>query len=162
MEQILAAVRTLPGALILEPREGDGTPEQVWGDAFCYYAPDGQVPQTVQPYATVVTKDYPGDTDSALDAPGRWRVNVHVDRATFRAFTGEEPRSLALPRDHAAADVVLPHPVYGELGWLCVVNPAARTTETLHRLLREAHEAATARVLRRRAAGDREQTGDHE
>ncbi|MFJ4878884.1 DUF6194 family protein [Streptomyces sp. NPDC088745] len=149
MDQILATVRALPGALVFEPREGDGTPELAWGDAFCYYAPDGQVPGHVQPYATVVTKDYPGDTASALDAPGRLRVNVRVDRATFRACTGEEPRALALPRDHTAVDVVLPHPVYGELGWLCVVNPAARTTDTLTELLRAAHEAARARALRR-------------
>ncbi|MCX5205210.1 DUF6194 family protein [Streptomyces sp. NBC_00237] len=151
MEQVLATVRALPGALVLAPREGDDVPEQAWGDAFFYYAPDGQVPQHVQPYATIVTKDYPGDTASALSTPGRWRVNVHVGRTTFRELTGEEPRSLALPRDHTAADLVLPHPVYGEIGWVCVVNPAARTSDTVSRLLREAHEAARHRAERRQA-----------
>ncbi|WP_189825705.1 DUF6194 family protein [Streptomyces finlayi] len=156
MEQILATVRALPGALVLAPREGDGTPELAWGDAFCYFAPDGQVPHHTQPYATIVTKDYPDDTASALDAPGRWRLNVRVARDTFRALTGEEPRSLTLPRDHTAADVLLPHPVYGSLGWLCVVNPAARTADLATRLLREAHEAARNRALRRRETDEGE------
>ena len=94
MEQIIDAVRDLDGALVVIPGPGSDAPELAWGDAFFYYAPDGVMPQHVQPYGTIVTKDYPDDTASELDAPGRWRVNVHVDRATFRRLTGEEPRSL--------------------------------------------------------------------
>ena len=52
--------------------------------------------------------------------------------------------------DLATADVVLPHPVYGALGWICVVNPGERTAGTVVRLLRTAHEAARARAVRRR------------
>lgn len=149
MEQIIATVRGLDGALVVVPEPGGEFPEIAWGDAFFYYAPDGRMPQNVQPYGTIVTKNYPGDTACDLDPPGRWRVNVHVDRATFRELTGEEPRSLTRPRDYAAADSVMPHPVYGALGWICVVNPAERTTDTVMRLLRDAHDAARARFERR-------------
>jgi hypothetical protein len=149
MEQILATVRTFEGALVLTPAPGDDVPEVAWGDAFFYYSPDGQIPPNVQPYATIVTKNYPDDTGSDLDPPGRWRLNVHVDRATFRQLTGEEPRSLTRPRDYAATDVVMPHPVYGALGWIAVVNPGDRSTDTLVQLLRAAHEAARARAQRR-------------
>ncbi|MEU9608073.1 DUF6194 family protein [Streptomyces sp. NPDC048057] len=149
MDQIIATVRGFDGALVLAPAPGGDYPELAWGDAFFYYAPDGEVPRRVQPYGTVVTKDYPDDTASDLDPPGRWRVNVHVDRATFRDLTGEEPRGADRPLDHAAVDVVLPHPVYGALGWICVVNPAQRTTDTVLRLLRDAHEAARSRFARR-------------
>ena len=105
MDQIIGAVRDLDGALVVIPGPGSDAPELAWGDAFFYYAPDGVMPQHVQPYGTIVTKDYPDDTASQLDAPGRWRVNMHVDRATFRRLTGEEPRSLTRARDHAATDV---------------------------------------------------------
>ncbi|MFD7628245.1 DUF6194 family protein [Streptomyces sp. NPDC059851] len=153
MEQIIATVRRFDGALVLVPGPGSDFPEPAWGDAFFYYAPDGRVPHRVQPYGTIVTKDHPGDTASDLDPPGRWRVNVHVDRATFRELTGEEPRSLRRPRDHAAVDSVLPHPVYGAVGWICVVNPGERTTDTVVQLLRSAHDAARARFERRREPG---------
>ncbi|MFJ6694849.1 DUF6194 family protein [Streptomyces sp. NPDC091272] len=151
MDQIIAAVRALPGALVVAPQPGDGLPEQAWGDAFFYHAPDGRMPTTVQPFATIVTKDHPGDTASALDAPDRWRVNVHVDRATFRELVGAQPREVDRTAvDHTVTDRVLPHPVYGELGWICVVSPGDRTTETVLRLLRAAHESARIRSLRRR------------
>ncbi|MEU8887723.1 DUF6194 family protein [Streptomyces sp. NPDC048442] len=148
-EQIITAVRGLDGALVVTPQQGDDFPELVWGDAFFFYAPDGRMPKNVQPYATIVTKNYPDDTASDLDPADRWRVNVHVDRATFWELTGEEPGALARPRDHAAADTVLPHPVYGALGWVCVVNPAEVATDTVVRLLRGAHDAARTRFARR-------------
>ncbi|MFJ1746501.1 DUF6194 family protein [Streptomyces sp. NPDC088116] len=153
MEQIIATVRGFDGALVFVPEQGGGFPELAWGDAFFYYAPDGRMPQNVQPYGTIVTKDYPDDTASDLDPPGRWRVNIHVDRATFREFTGEEPRGLSRPRDHAAADSVMPHPVYGALGWICVVNPGERTADTVARLLRGAHDTARSRYERRHEPG---------
>lgn len=159
MEQIIETVRGLDGALVVTPGPGDDLPELVWGDAFFYYAPDGQMPQNVQPYGTIVTKNYPDDVASDLDPPGRWRVNIHVDRATFRELTGQEPRGISDPGDYAAADCVLPHPVYGALGWVCVVSPGERTTETVVRLLRGAHDAARARFLRRHEAGHLPETG---
>ena len=151
MEQILSAVHDLEGALVLAPQAGSEFPEVAWGDAFFYYAPDGQVPEHIQPYATIVTKDYPDDAASRLDEEGRWRVNIHVDRQTFVRLTGEEPRSLTRARDFAAADVINPHPVYGALGWISIVNPGERTMSTAIELLHSAHGAARARYERRHA-----------
>lgn len=152
MQQIIDVVRGFEGALVFVPESGGEFPEVAWGDAFFYYAPDGRMPQHTPPYGTIVTKDYPDDSASDLDPEGRWRVNVHVDRATFVELTGEEPRRPSKPRDFAAADVVNPHPVYGALGWVAVVNPGDRTTATVLDLLRSAHRAAQARVERRAGA----------
>ncbi|MFE0705022.1 DUF6194 family protein [Streptomyces sp. NPDC058872] len=46
-------------------------------------------------------------------------------------------------------DRMVPHPVYGALGWISVVNPGGRTADTVVGLLRAAHEAARARSVRR-------------
>ncbi len=150
MEQILEIVRTFDGVLILAPGPGSEFPELAWGDAFFYYAPDGRVPQNVQPYGTVVTKDYPDDTASHLAAPERWRLNIHVGRQSFERLTGETPRTLRRVRDFAAVDEINPHLVYGPLGWIAIVNPGERTMETAIELLRDAHEAARLRHERRR------------
>ncbi|WP_327407416.1 DUF6194 family protein [Streptomyces sp. NBC_01288] len=150
MEQIIATVRDLTGSFVLVPEPGSAFPELAWGDAFFYYAPDGQLPQNVQPYGTVVTKNYSDDTVSDLDPSGRWRVNIHVGRSAFRELTGESlPPGLDLSHDFAATDTVLPHPVYGALGWICVVNPGERTGELVVELLRGAHDDARARFARR-------------
>ncbi|MFE5672221.1 DUF6194 family protein [Agromyces sp. NPDC056523] len=153
MQQIIEIVRGFEGVLILQPQPGDGTPDVAWGDAFFYYSPGGGTPEHTQPYATIVTKDYPDDAASDLGAPDRWRVNIHVDRATFRESTGEDPRRLTSVHDFAAADVINPHPVYGALGWICVVVPAERTMEQVVALLRQAHDAARSRATRRAEVG---------
>jgi hypothetical protein len=142
MEQILAAVRGLDGCCELAPTEGSEFPEIAWGDHFFYYAPDGRVPPRTQPYATIVTKDYPGDADSDLAAPDRWRCNIHVGRPTLARLVGPDPA------DPAAADVLFPHPVYAAQGWIAVVNPGRRTLPTVLALLHDAHQDARRRALR--------------
>ena len=149
MEQILGTVRSLDGVLVLSPGPGSEFPEVAWGDHFFYYAPDGEIPHG-QPYGTVVTKDYPDDAASHLDEEGRWRVNVHVGRDRFRDLVGADPRDGAAS-EVGETDVVVPHPVYGALGWVCVVNPGERTTGLVLDLLRAAHDDARARAARRTA-----------
>ncbi|TDE92841.1 hypothetical protein EXU48_14280 [Occultella glacieicola] len=151
MAQIIDTVHALPGSLVLAPGPGSEFPELAWGDSFFYYAPDGQVPTNTQPYATVVTKDYPDDTGSDLDPAGRWRLNLHVGRDRFTELTGATPGDLAVGRDPSATDVVMAHPVYSALGWVAIVNPAEGTLSLALDLLREAHEAAAARYRRRHA-----------
>ena len=153
MDEVIEFIESLGGVLTLRPRPGDGSPEISWGDAFCYYAPDGVVPRT-QPFGTVVTKDHPGDAGSRLDRPGAFRVNVAAGTAQFRRWTGRDPREPAVEAvDASTPDVVFAHPVYGDLGWLAVVDPGPCTTQAVRDLLRAAHALARARYERRAGAG---------
>jgi hypothetical protein len=144
--QIVELVAGWDGVLALTPGPGDGTPEIAWGDTFFYYAPDGVVPTAVQPFATIVTKDYPGDESSRLGREGVYRVNIHPSRGSFESLSvaGADPAEL---------DRIVRHPVYGDLGWLAAVAPAERSLATVRELLREAYEADRARYLRRRSPG---------
>ncbi|MGH8876012.1 MAG: DUF6194 family protein [Stackebrandtia sp.] len=145
---IIDFIEGLDGVLALKPSRGDGTPELAWGDAFFYYSPDGTVPKT-QPFATVVTKNYPDDEGSRLDRPGAFRVNVAAGTAVFTEWVGSKPREAGLDDvDFSVDDVVLPHPVYGGLGWLCVVNPGPNTESALRELLTGAYAAARTRHQR--------------
>jgi hypothetical protein len=152
MDELLETIRAFDGVLELAPDESSAFPAIAWGDHFFYYAPDGQVPTREQPYATIVTKDYPDDVLSGLDYPDRWRLNIHVGADVFVELVGEAPRSEVRTWDYAATDVVLPHPVYRGQGWVSIVNPAASTREPAARLLRQAHEAARRRATRRDAS----------
>ncbi|MEU1971287.1 DUF6194 family protein [Microbacterium sp. NPDC019599] len=145
MDRILDEVRSFDGLLELAPEPGGPYPEIAWGDHFFYFAPDGQVPANTQPFATIVTKDYPDDASSDLDPDDRWRVNIHVGRALFDGLVGDA----AEPIDFAEADAFLPHPVYGSLGWIAVVNPGERTLGRVLELLRGAYRDAVARAERR-------------
>lgn len=149
IDDILGLVRSLSGSLVLSPQPGSEYPEIAWGDHFVYYAPDGHVPQRTQPYATIVTKDYPGDEASRLDTDDRWRVNVHVTRERFAELTGQQARTVDFAGiDLAATDTVLPHPVYAHAGLVAVVNPGECTGDLVGELIREAHDRVMSRANR--------------
>lgn len=137
IQQICAHVESMGDVLVLRPGPGDGTPEIAWGDVFFYYAPDGLLPNG-QPFATIVTKDYPGEPSSDLGA-GVFRVNVDVGRR-------DQPEC----EDPAVRDEVLPHPVYGNQGWVCVVQHDLRASDDMLDLLGDAYSAARRRWSRRR------------
>ncbi|RSM71585.1 hypothetical protein DMH04_43430 [Kibdelosporangium aridum] len=150
MDEIIGFVAELEGVLTLKPGPGDGTPELSWGDTFFYYAPDGVTPARTQPFATVVTKNYPGDESSRLDRPDAFRVNMFAGKDVFVRWTGHAPRDAAsIEVDAGAADTVIAHPVYGTVGWLAVVNPGPRTDAAVRELLMSAYEIARSRYERR-------------
>lgn len=136
IEQISTYVESMDHVLNLRPGPGDGTPEVAWGDLFFYYAPDGVVPSG-QPFATIVTKDYPGEPSSDL-GDGVFRVNFDAGR-----------RGQAECEDPTKRDQVLPHPVYGRQGWVCIVQPGPDTADEMRTLLRDAHSAAKRRWSKR-------------
>lgn len=154
MDEIIGFTADLDGVLAVRPGPGDGSPEISWGDAYFFYAPDGAVPTATQPFATIVTKDGPGDEASRLDRPDTFRLNVAAGRESFIARTGHAPREPAPADgpgtpDPSVADAVIAHPVYGSLGWLAVVNPGPRTEPAVRELLRRAHHLARTRHERR-------------
>lgn len=151
IEEIIDYVSGLDGVLAYTPGPEDGVPELAWGDTFFYYAPDGVLPQATQPFATIVTKNYPDDERSRLDRPDAFRVNVNPGKESFLRLTGHAPREPADDIDPSVSDTVIAHPVYGSVGWLAVVNPGPRTDETVRDLLRTAHRLDRVRYERRRA-----------
>ncbi len=153
MDEIISFVDGLGGVLTMRPEPGDGSPEIGWGDAFFYYAPDGVPPTATQPFATIVTKDYPGDEASRLDRADAFRVNIAAGKEAFVRWTGHSPRDPATTEvDAGTTDTVIAHPVYGAVGWLAVVNPGERTEAATRELLRAAHRLARARYERRAGA----------
>jgi hypothetical protein len=154
MEEIISFIDGLDGVLTQRAHSGDGSPEIAWGDTFFYYAPDGVIPTATQPFATIVTKNYPGDETSRLERPGVFRVNMAAGKEAFIAHVGRAPRD-ANPEADAdapspdALDAVIAHPVYGSLGWLSVNNPGPATSSEVRLLLEQAHDLARARYLRR-------------
>jgi hypothetical protein len=150
IDEIIEFLNDLDGVLTLRPAPGDGSPEISWGDTFFYYAPDGEVPKTTQPFATIVTKDYPGDERSRLNRPNTFRLNLFAGKEAFTSWTGQQPRDATTREvDPSVIDSLMAHPVYGTLGWLAVVNPGSRTESSIRELLCTAHHLARSRYQRR-------------
>ncbi|MCX6489935.1 MAG: DUF6194 family protein [Rhodococcus sp.] len=149
LDDIVDLVGSFDGTVAQRPSEGDGTPELAWGDVFFYYSPDGTIPTGTQPFATVVTKNYPGDELSRLDRPDAFRVNVPVAKDEFERLLGVVPREADRAPRADADDTLAAHPQYGTVGWISVVNPASGTQPHVEELLRSAYETAKTRFERR-------------
>ena len=151
---------TFAGADFLIASRESGAPEIAWGDTFFFYYPDRSLPPDQRfPFATIVTKDY-GDFDRAslLDRPGVFRLNIGVGKDTYRALFGPQSSApgaaggVETSHDFAALDRLLPHPVYGQQSWVCILSPSTATFETVVQpLLAEAYDLAVSRHARRTA-----------
>lgn len=109
------------------------------GDVFAAYDPEGRIqrePSTPwTPWATIVTSNV-NDSASDLDRAGAFRLNIGLPRQRFNELADQ----MEAP-DFTAVDVVMPHPVYADYGWVCVLNPD-RSWPTVETLLAEAHAFA--------------------
>ena len=149
MDEIVERVSAWEGVLTQRPGPGDGSPEISWGDVFFYVAPDGRVPSG-QPFATIVTKDYPGEPSAGLNRPGSFRVNIAARPRGGPASAHAAGAAV----DPSTPDLLMPHPAYAEQGWVAVVDPGERTRDQVLALLQAAH-AATLTRWRRRHDNDR-------
>ena len=103
------------------------------------------------PLATLVTTDgY--DKASDLDRPGVFRLNIGIGKPTFISLFGPVPSRpgadgvIESGHDYTALDHVMPHPVYGMMFWVCVLNPSEKTfQEKVKPLLKEAYEMVIAK-----------------
>lgn len=122
------------------------------GDWYCFVG--AEPADQRMPFATIVTSNA-HDRASDLDRPGVFRLNIGVPREAYEARFGPPPSGpiTAEPvdtgHDYTARDVLMPHPIYASLGWVCIVSPKEATLEALRPLLADAHRIALKRQRRR-------------
>ena len=138
----------------------DGVAEKAsWGERAFFVNPGGRLPSGAY-FATITTADGPNDSASRLGS-GRWRLNLGLPKPLFLARFGQPPGrprkggTIAGDWDFAAMDRLMPHPVYGWMGWVAIVNPSAATLESLAPLLEAADEKAMGAARCRIAKMDR-------
>jgi hypothetical protein len=110
------------------------------------------IPDEMMPFATLITSDR-HDNASNLDREGVFRLNIGVGRETFLKLFGTRPEPPEYPafvktgHDFTAMNNLFPHPHYGHLFWVSVVNPTDDLfEEQVKPLLAEAHREAAKRV----------------
>jgi hypothetical protein len=112
------------------------------GDTFFFHDPGKDLPTDHRfPFATLVTSDG-DDPFSDLNRPGVFRLNISVSKRTFQSLLGPSGG-----HDFTALDRIMPHPVYGKMYWVCVLNPSDATFEAVKSLLAEAYETASRKHL---------------
>lgn len=128
------------------------------GNSFFFYNPDSAIPPDHRfPFVTLVTNDL-YDQFSHLDRSSIFRLNIGISKQTFLSLFGETPSDRgsapndgenADDYDFTALDQVMPHPLYGRMHWVCILNPGDETfTAKVRQLLTEAYEQAAIKYRR--------------
>ena len=134
----------------------DGTVEvSSWGERGIFYNPENKLKRGIY-VLTVKEKDGDNDKGSELNREGVFRVNLGVRKKTFSEMFGEAPKRpgkgcvVNMNYDFTAADVIIPHPVYAWMSWICILNPSEKSFEQLKPLILEAYEYAKEKFAKRK------------
>jgi hypothetical protein len=138
------------------------------GSSFFFYNPDSSLPPDHRfPFVTIVTSDI-YDQFSNLNRPSVFRLNIGIGKQMFRSLFGKpklpsDRESTAegsdsgddesdSDYDFTALDQLMPHPVYGRMYWVSVLNPTDETFNTKVRpLLAEAYDMVVSKYDRQAA-----------
>jgi hypothetical protein len=130
------------------------------GNAFFFAHPGRDTePDHRMPFATLVTSDA-YNRASDLDRPGVFRLNIGVGRETYHTLFGALPPPAGVDgvvetgHDFTVLDQVMPHPVYAQQFWVCVLNPGETTFRAVQLLLTEAYQRSVKRLARKESRDD--------
>lgn len=129
-------------------------PSDAWGERSFFVNPNSLLPRGAY-FATIKSKDGENDRASRLDRAGVFRLNIGLPRTEFaKLFSGVFRRPakggvVSGTYDFSRRNVVLPHPVYGWMNWIAVLNPDSRLWKKCAPLLDAAYQKSFANVSRR-------------
>ncbi len=121
-----------------------------WGERGLFYNPGNRLPLGAY-MMTFKERDGKNDSASRINRqPGLFRLNLKISKETFiKLFDGVPSRpaaghTVATGHDFTKLDTIMPHPVYGWMTWIAVINPSAKTIAEMEslNLFDEAYRAA--------------------
>jgi hypothetical protein len=120
---------------------------QNWGETGLFYNPDLKLKKGIY-LLTIKEKDGNNDSSSNLNRVDHFRLNIGISKPTFMKMFGRIPvrpsagEIINMDYDFSAVDKIMPHPVYGWMAWICVINPSSETFKTLIPLINEGYKLA--------------------
>ena len=126
-----------------------------WGEQGIFYNPNHTLKRGIY-VLTIKEKDGENDKASKLNRNNIYRVNIGIRKQTYVNLFGKTPKRhlkgeiVDLPYDFTKTDVLLPHPIYAWMSWICVLNPTEDTFKRLIPLIQEAYTFAKEKYRKRK------------
>jgi len=125
-----------------------------WGESSIFYNPNNRLPRGVY-FATLKDKDGENDRASSLNREGVFRFNIGTIKELYQELIG--PLPARPPKggvidgrwDFSTLDQIMPHPIYGWMGWVSVNNPSNKTFLSLRPVVDAAYEKAVLKFEKR-------------
>lgn len=122
-------------------------PKSSWGKTSLFYNPNNTLPNGVY-FCTIKEKNGENDKSSNLDREGVFRLSIGIGKETYEKHFGARPKRPAkggiIDTDHdfTALNELMPHPIYGWMSWVQILNPNSSSFEHVLSLIKEAHSNA--------------------
>jgi hypothetical protein len=122
-------------------------PKSSWGETSLFYNPGKALPNGVY-FCTIKEKSGDNDKSSLLDREGVFRLSIGIGPSLYKARFGTKPARPAkgciidTGDDFTALNTLMPHPIYGWMSWVQVLNPDDAMFARLQPLIVEAHANA--------------------
>lgn len=126
-----------------------------WGEVGLFYNPENKLAKGIY-VLTFKGKDGKNDTSSNLTQRKVFRLSLGISKTTFKNLFGEIPSRpnaggvVKMPYDFSTLDTIMPHPIYGWMSWICVINPSKSTYKKLEPLIREGYQLAQEKYIRKK------------
>ncbi len=125
-----------------------------WGERGIFFNPGNVLPKGIY-ILTIKEKDGPNDRASNVDRAGVFRVNLGVPKSTYIDLFGAPPARppaggiVDTGHDFQQLNQLMPHPVYGWMSWICVLNPSLDTLNRMQPMIMGAVELARGKFEKR-------------
>lgn len=122
-------------------------PVSAWGEKSFFLNPEKKLKRGTY-FATLKEKDGDNDRASNIDREGIFRLNIGISKSSFLSLFATLPqrpkKGGVIEGDYRfeAIDQIQPHPVYGWMAWICVLNPSLSTFDKCKPLLKDAYQKA--------------------
>ncbi|MGH1439561.1 MAG: DUF6194 family protein [Cellvibrionaceae bacterium] len=137
--------------------EFDGViPKASWGETSLFYNPGQVLPNGVY-FCTIKEKNGDNDKASGLDRVGVYRLSIGISKESYESLFGARPKRpskggiVDTGHDFTESNVLMPHPIYGWMSWVQIVNPSESKFNEILGLVREAHENAISKFNKKTA-----------
>lgn len=130
-------------------------PKQSWGETSFFYNPDGSSPHGTY-FFTIKEKNGDNDKASELDRSGIFRLNFGISKDSFLSIFECVPKRPEKSKiingnfDFTAMNILTPHPIYGWMRWLAILNPDEVQFEKIKPLIQESYALAVAKFNKKK------------
>lgn len=131
-------------------------PKASWGETSLFYNPGNLLANGVY-FCTIKEKDGENDKSSGLDRAGIFRLSIGISPNSYQRLFGPKPPRPAKGgiinsgHDFTACNELMPHPVYGWMNWVQILNPSAAMFADVLPLISEAHARAVVKFNQKRS-----------
>jgi hypothetical protein len=122
-------------------------PKSSWGETSMFYNLGKLLPNGVY-FCTLKEQNGENDKASDLNRDGVFRFSIGLSKSTYEHLFGNRPKRppkggiIDSTHDFKALNKLMPHPIYGWMSWVQILNPSQATFESLMPLIAETHSNA--------------------